>query len=287
MVTNLVRETLAPAAARRDQIAVASTKGNSVALANQIKAGSQRGDVFMSAGASVNDTLMGAANGSWVDWYAVFAHNAVVLAYSPRSRFASEFEAARGGHVPWYQVLTTPGVKLGRDDPDLDPLGYYDLFVASLAERYYGLPGLRERILGADRNPAQVLNTSAGLLTSGNLDAQFMYASGAADAGVPYIGLPGEVNLSNPSLRDTYATVSYTTAKGQTFPGSTIDVTATILNRAPGRDAAVRLLALLLSADGRQMVAQRHLIPAPVLVGGNRAAVPAALRPYLQGTYPP
>lgn len=165
--------------------------------------------------------MTGPANGSWLRWYAVFAHNAVVLAYGPRSRFASEFEAARAGRVPWYQVLTQPGIRLGRDDPNLDPLGYYDLFVGALAERYYGVPGLQASILGSDTNPAQVLNTSPALLTSGRLDAEFMYESGAADAGVPYVTLPDAINLSNPALSATYATVSYTTDKRQVFRGST------------------------------------------------------------------
>ena len=78
MVTNLVERGLAPALAS-EGVAVENTRGHSVGLANGIKEGRYRGDVFLSAGAPVNDTLMGAANGDWVRWYVVFAHNAVVL----------------------------------------------------------------------------------------------------------------------------------------------------------------------------------------------------------------
>jgi molybdate/tungstate transport system substrate-binding protein len=46
---------------------------------------------------------------------------------------------------------------LGRTDPNTNPGGYYALFVAGLAERYYAIPGLKQRLLGADTNPAQLL----------------------------------------------------------------------------------------------------------------------------------
>jgi ABC-type molybdate transport system substrate-binding protein len=60
------------------------------------------GDLFMSADASVNRTIMGASNGNWVDWSTVFARNEVVLAYSPTNTFATQFDQARNGRTPWY-----------------------------------------------------------------------------------------------------------------------------------------------------------------------------------------
>jgi hypothetical protein len=40
------------------------------------------GDLFMSADAAVNQTLMGEQNGNRVPWFVVFARNEVVLVYS-------------------------------------------------------------------------------------------------------------------------------------------------------------------------------------------------------------
>src|SRR5437868_2587667 len=48
-------------------------------------------------------------------WYAKFARNRMVLAYSDRSRGAAEINTAN-----WWQVVTRPGVQVGRADPSLD-----------------------------------------------------------------------------------------------------------------------------------------------------------------------
>ncbi|MGH3670234.1 MAG: substrate-binding domain-containing protein [Pseudonocardiaceae bacterium] len=147
---NLVPLGLKPAVKQAYDITLNDIGGNSVKLANSIKDHSLIGDLYMSADASVNQTLMGPANGNWVSWFTVFARNEVVLAYDPNNKFAADFQ-----NKPWYQVLKEPGIKLGRYDPNLDPLGYYTLFVAQLAEKYYGIPGLKQQILGADYNPDQ------------------------------------------------------------------------------------------------------------------------------------
>src|ERR1700733_8032414 len=57
--------------------------GGSNGLANQIKGKLRRGDVFISANPTVNDGLMGAANGDWVNWYISFAQSPVVIGHAP------------------------------------------------------------------------------------------------------------------------------------------------------------------------------------------------------------
>lgn len=286
MVENLVEDGLAPAARQTNELTVHHTKGNSVALANSVKARKLSGDVFMSADAGVNETLMGPANGDWVRWFVVFARNEVVLAYSPKSEFAAQFEQAGRGRIPWYQVLEQPGVLLGRDDPDLDPLGYYDVFVGQLAERYYHSPGLKQRILGDDNNPRQVRDTNPIFLTSGLLDAQFMYINKAKDAQVPYIRLPDEINLGNPDMAREYATAGYTTDKGQTFRGAPIQVSAAPLKNG-NPQAATQLIELLASPQGADLLRRFHFPPSPIVAGGDIGAVPEALKPLIHGTYQP
>jgi hypothetical protein len=73
-----------------------------------------------------------------------------------------------------YRPLEDPGVGLGRDNPDTDPRGYYDLFVAELTEKATGQVRLACRILGDDRNPAQVGKADPAKLASGEIDAMFM-----------------------------------------------------------------------------------------------------------------
>jgi molybdate/tungstate transport system substrate-binding protein len=151
-LTTLVRQGLGPALYQAKGIVLESEYGHSVELAMAIKDQRTSGDVYLSADAGVNQILLGQSNGDWIRWFVVFARNSIVLAYSPNSRFFADFERARSGEIPWYQVLLQPGVKLSRNDPNLDPLGYYTLLVCALAQEHYHLPDLKQHILGSDTN---------------------------------------------------------------------------------------------------------------------------------------
>jgi molybdate/tungstate transport system substrate-binding protein len=120
-LTSLLRSGIGPALFHESGITLESESGHSVALAMAIKDHHTSGDVFMSADAEVNQILLGSTNGNWMRCFFIFARNAVVLAYSPKSRFFNYFEQARSGTMPWYQALLQPGLKLTRNDPNLDP----------------------------------------------------------------------------------------------------------------------------------------------------------------------
>jgi molybdate/tungstate transport system substrate-binding protein len=284
-LTSLVRQGLGPALSKAHGIVVASEPGHSVALATAIKGGRLRGDLYLSADAEVNQLLLGPANGEWIRWFVVFARNAVVLAYSPKSRFLTDFEQARSGAIPWYQLLLQPGVQIRRNDPHLDPMGYYTLLVCALAEEHYGLPDLKARLLGSDANPEQVKPFTLAQLESGEIDAMFLYLSAAQGLGLPYLPLPDEINLGNPALAADYARVHFTTDAGQTFHGKPISFSAAILNNASNPPAALQFVEYLLSPPGQQLVQAAHFLPGPALVGGDASSVPPHLRTLLQGDY--
>ena len=103
----------------------------SVGLANQIKGKLRKGDVFISANPKVNNNLMGAANGDWVKWYVSFAESPLVIGYNASSKFAADFKTK-----PWYQVLSEPGIKIGRTDAKLDPKGALTLALMKQAETF-------------------------------------------------------------------------------------------------------------------------------------------------------
>ncbi len=113
---------------------LAHVRGPSGALADQIRNDEIQPDVFMSADADVNDTLMGPSNGNHVSWYALIARQRMVLLYSSTSRFTSAFAAIATGGQGLDAVLNSPGLRLVRDDPTNDPAGYRALFVFELAE---------------------------------------------------------------------------------------------------------------------------------------------------------
>ena len=284
-LTALLRQGLAPAWQQVSGMVVESESGHSVALALAIKESRARGDVYMSADAEVNRLLLGPANGGWIRWFVVFAYNSVVLAYSPRSRFLAEFERVRNGDLPWHQVLLQPGVQIRRNDPHLDPMGYYTLLVCMLAERHYGLPDLKERLLGSNTNSEQVKGFTLPQLESGEIDAMFLYLSAAQGLRLPYLPLPDQINLSNPALAADYAQVHFITNTGQTFSGKPISFSATVLNNADHPDAALRFVEYLLSPVGQQLVQAAHFLPGPILVGGDTSSVPQHLRALFQGDY--
>jgi molybdate/tungstate transport system substrate-binding protein len=242
-------------------------------------------DVFMSADAQVNQILLGATNDEWIRWFVIFARNAVVLAYSPTSRFFTDFEQARNGKVPWYEVLLQPGVQLVRNDPNLDPMGYYTLLVCALAEKHYRFPDLKQRLLGSDINPAQINRMNIAQLERGEIDALFLYMSAAHDLALPYLVLPDEINLGNPMMAPYYKSVQFTNNKGQTFHGKPISFSAAVLKNTNTPQAAHHFIEFLLSPRGQKCVQDAHFLPGPALVGGDKTSVPSQLQPLLQGDY--
>ena len=68
----------------------------------------------------------------------------MVIAYNPNSKYASEFKAYADGSKPlstlFSDLLQTPGLKLGRTDPNTDPQGRDFIYMLELAQKYYNLP---------------------------------------------------------------------------------------------------------------------------------------------------
>jgi molybdate transport system substrate-binding protein len=265
----------------------AHTSGPSVGLANQIRAGQIQPDVFLSADAEVNNVLLGDANGNRARWYLTFARTRMVLAYSPASRFRADFEAAAAGERPWYEVLETPGLVWKRGDPRTDPGGYRGVFVFALAERYYGIPGLKDRLLQGDDNEAQIFAGDYQTVVRGEADAVVTYITNAIDNGLPYIQLPDEIDQSNLDLAAWYAGVAYTNPQGQTFRGTPAVYGMTIPTGARNPAGAAAFVRYLLSPPSREALAAAGFLPAAVLAGGDPAALPASLHDLIEGAYAP
>src|SRR5260370_14820306 len=62
----------------------------------------------------------------FTNWYIQYASTQIVMADHPNSKYASDFKAYANGSKPLSGLLTlmqTPGFKLGRTDPNIDPQG--------------------------------------------------------------------------------------------------------------------------------------------------------------------
>jgi molybdate/tungstate transport system substrate-binding protein len=220
----------------------------------------------------------------YADWYIKFASNRMVLAYSPQSRSAEEISAEN-----WFEIIARPDVKLGLSDPRFDSAGYRSLMIVQLAERYYDNLSLFERVyLGRFKEPITVekvgqkqiihvpelLDTTEesnivmrggsvallALLESGDIDYAFEYESVAQQHNLPYVELPPELNLSDPTYAADYENVQvhldfqrFSSIKPE-FSGDLIGYGITIPNNAPNPQAAQDFVTFFLGEQGAALM---------------------------------
>jgi molybdate/tungstate transport system substrate-binding protein len=253
-LVNLMEHSIGPAFNKATGDTFQGFAGGSNLLANQIKGKLRRGDVFVSASPKVTTSLMSSANGDWVSWYIGFAQSPLVIGYNPNSSFAADFKSQ-----PWYEVLSKPGIRIGRTDPKLDPKGALTLELVKRAEIKYKMPDLSQKILGAAENPAEVLpeETLVGRLQSGQLDAGFFYTTETSNANIPAIALPADITPK----------ASYT---------------VTILHGAPNPAGADRFLTFLLGPDGQGLMKAHGLAVGRLKPTGDTSSMPADIRSLIE-----
>lgn len=212
-------------------------------------------------------------------WYAAFARNEMVLAYTDRSTGAGEITAAN-----WTTILQRPGVRTGRSDPTLDPNGYRTLMVLQLEERRSRIAGLASTLLGA--MPERYIRPKEAdliaLLQAGELDYAWSYRSIAQGAGLKWVDLPAEVDLSDPTRAELYATVSVRIPAGSsrdsvTISGAPILYALSIPEGAPHPQAARAFVQWLFEPEGRRILTENGftVLDRPLL----RGQAPSWLRP--------
>ncbi len=247
-LVDYMEENLGPGFQKASGFSFEGFGGGSTELANEIKGGVRQGDVFLSASATADKALEGSANGDWVSWYATFMASPLELAYNPQSKFGAELR--RG--MPWYEVLTQPGIRVGQTDPKLDPKGVLTVeAIAAAAKR------LRDPALLTAQSSFEVFPETGlvGRLQAGQLDAGFFYAVEAKTA-----------KLDTVPLTPVYKYANYT---------------ITLLNRAPDPTGGAALIRYLLNADRAYTLKKNGLNRVKPQLSGSRSAVPASLRRLL------
>jgi molybdate/tungstate transport system substrate-binding protein len=153
--------------------------------------------------------------------------------------------------------------------------------MTELAQTYYNQPGLSSKILGAPNNTSQIFPEEelVARLTSGQLDAGFFYLNEATDANIPYVTLPTQINMGDPSLNSTYAKATYTDPKtGAVTKGSAIVYTITVLNTARNQAGAIAFVQFLFSSQGQAFFTNDGLSTVTPKVSGDATAVPSQLQ---------
>jgi molybdate/tungstate transport system substrate-binding protein len=219
--------------------------GGSTEVAAQIKGDVRQGDVFISASSAADNLLEGSANGDWVSWYTTFASSPLMLAYDPDSSFGKQLAQGK----PWYQVITEPGILVGRTDPKLDPKGILTVEAVDGAARKLRRPALTHALGSFPVYPETAL---IGRLQAGQLDAGFFYAVEASSA-----------HLVTVPLTPVYKYANYT---------------VTILNRAANPTGGAALVRYLLNAQRKFTLKKNGLVTLKPQFSGRKSAVPTSLR---------
>jgi molybdate/tungstate transport system substrate-binding protein len=219
----------------------------------------------------------------YTNWYVQYAGTAMVVAYNPNSKYASQFKAIADGSKPvsdLFTLLQTPGLKLGRTDPNTDPQGRDFIYMLELAQDYYHLPSdTVAKILGTTdfgtASSSQIYAESAldSTLQSGQLDAASAFVTQAIQLHLDYVPLPVQINLGSAAYAAQYKKASITVKSG-TKHGSPQVIDITIIGTPT--PAAISFVKYTLSPAGlAQYKAGGFSLPTPKVFGSTSSVPPA------------
>ncbi len=234
-------------------------------------------DLVMSADYTVIDSFL---IPDFAEWNIRFARNTMGIAYLDNALYADEINSEN-----WYKILLREGVIYGHSEPNADPCGYRTLMVWQLAEEFYGVPGLYEK-LDAGCPPENVRPKETdliALLESGDMDYLFIYRSIATQHDLNFIELPEEINLSLVEQADFYAQAQVElngSEPGETITkgGKPIVYGVTIPTNAPHPHLAIEFLEFLLSAEGQAILQNQGQPPIIPPVSAQYDALPEELQ---------
>jgi molybdate/tungstate transport system substrate-binding protein len=259
-------------------IRVLTESSGSVAGARKITDLNRICDIYASADYKVIEELLYPDHASW---YIAFARNEMAVVFTEKSAHAGLINATN-----WPELLLRGDVRFGRSDPDSDPCGYRTLLTWQLAEKYYRMPGLFERLLPKDTRfirPKEV--DLLALLETNTIDYIFLYRSVAEQHGLQYVILPDSINLGNPQLLYHYKKASIEvrgTAPGEriTFFGEPMVYAVTIPAKAPNPVLAETFVQFLLHPEKGLKIMQQLGQPAiyPPMADGV-SSMPPGLKP--------
>jgi molybdate/tungstate transport system substrate-binding protein len=208
------------------------------AVAQSLVSGQLLADVFIPITAGPMRTVILASKAEVAQ---PIARTELVLVYSPKSRFAPQFEAAANGKANWWEVLQEPGIRIGRGNPAADPGARCILFAMMLASKKYDQPNLVEKVLGPTLNPEQIFPGVQAGLQSGALDVTSSYKIGAISGNLPYIMLPKDINLSSLKVHTEHPEISLSIGEKIFYPEPLVFYAAVLKNAANPAGAAAFL----------------------------------------------
>ncbi len=203
--------------------------GGSKMLAHLIAAGAKNPDVFISVDPSLIAEL-----GTKVARATTFATTSLGIGWSSNSKYASLFAQVAAGKKRILDALSTPNLRIGRTDPQLDPKGNYTVEAMTLLA---GADGAK-RILGDPENQAQIFPEEDLLarIDTGQADVGFFYRTEAIARNLHFVALPGKAAMNEQ--------ITYTIA---------------VMRDAPHLDQASSFEEFVLTGDGKAILEQGGL----------------------------
>jgi molybdate/tungstate transport system substrate-binding protein len=231
----------------------------SSALAQLIVGGSIRPDVFIPVTPAPALTVLRAGKAAIAQ---PIAHTEMVIAYSPKSRFASRFDAAAKAKEDLWKILQEPGLRFGRTDPVTDPQGRNIIFTMMLAAKANKQADLVEKILGPAINEQQIFTepTVMARLQSGELDASSAYKIQPGPLNLPYVPLPAEINLSGQNVRAEHPDVTLSVG-GKSYAPEPLIYYAAALKDAPNAKGAAAFVEWLKGAEAQAIFRKYNYDP--------------------------
>ena len=254
----------------------------SVGLGQEIAAGEITPNVFVPIGSAA----MSLVEPTFTTWAVQFAASPLVVAYYPQGPYASQLKQIAEGKLPISQLFTllaTPGFKLGRTDPTVDPQGQGFVEMVDLAQQFLGISSTTASAVLGGTDPSSEIFSETALeptLQAGELDAASAYLPQAVQLGLPYVTLPNQINFGDPADASTYQSASLTLSTGKVVQGSLLDLEASVLSTAsnPAPPAATAFVEYLLSPATRNLLKKEgYTLLTPTLLG-NAAAAPQGIR---------
>jgi len=248
-------------------------------LSNEISPG-----VFMSVGKKNIKKLWPTDRSRFV---IQLATDPLVVAYNPKSKYASKFAAVADHKKPLsylFSLLSTKGLRIGRTDPNADPQGVYFILMMKLAESTLHLKyNPATTALGVTKaspfgKTSQMVDEDSLVtdLQAGEFDASSAYLTQAVQYHLHYITLPASLNFSVTSQSAHYARVQITLTGGTVDAGDLITLNITSVRPASAataprtidQNADNAFVAWILSKDGRYYLKKGgYLMTHPVYTG--------------------
>ena len=265
-------------------------------LASEILSQEISPGVFMSVGKKNIKRLWPAKRAKFV---IQLATDPLVVAYNPKSKFASKFAAIahhKASLASLFKLMSSPGIRIGRTDPNADPQGVYFILMMELAKSTLHLSyDPAATVLGVTKStpfglPAQMVDETALVtdLQAGEFDASSAYLTQAVQYHLHYIALPPSLNFAVSSESKHYGTVSITLTGGTVDQGDLITLNITLVLPASAKTAPSAanqaadnaFAAWVLSPGGRaELKKGGYPLTRPVYTGATSADTAAKTLP--------